>query len=267
MELVDGILSGDHRAIARAISVIENSPGDVPSLIKGLFGRTGKGRVIGVTGAPGVGKSTLVDQLALICRDQGKKVGILAVDPTSPFTGGAILGDRIRMQRHTLDQDVYVRSMANQGHLGGLSYATSDAILVLDAAGFDVILVETVGVGQGEVDIASTADVSIVVTVPDAGDEVQAMKAGIMEIADIFVVNKSDRPGAERTVSEIEAMVRLEDFKEDMWCPPVFSTEGTKGTNISTVFDAVLRCDEFHEQKENLSERRYGRARVRLINI
>ncbi len=267
MELVDRILSGDHRAIARAISLIENSSAKTPSLIKGLFGHTGKGRVIGVTGAPGVGKSTLVDQLALICRDEGKTVGILAIDPTSPFTGGAILGDRIRMQRHTLDEGVYVRSMANQGHLGGLSYATSDAIFVLDAAGFDVVIVETVGVGQGEVEIASTADVSIVVTVPDAGDEVQAMKAGIMEIADIFVVNKSDRPGAERTVAEIEAMLKLQDIKEGMWCPPVFLTEGTKGTNLAAVFDAVLRCDEFHGKKEKLNERRYGRARVRLISI
>jgi len=264
VDLADGVLAGDQRAIARAISLVENEPPQVPSLIRQLFARTGQASVIGVTGAPGVGKSTLVDRLVIECRHRGKTVGVLAVDPSSPFTGGSILGDRIRMQSHSGDEGVYVRSMATHGHLGGLSNATSDAVLILDASGCDLVLIETVGVGQGEVDIARTADVSIVVTIPDAGDEVQAMKAGIMEIGDIFVVNKADRSGAERTVTAIEGMLALREFKKDVWCPPVLKTQATTGEGVPDLLEAVSR---FNEENGESQERRRERARVRLTEL
>ena len=264
MDLANRVVAGDQRAIARAISVVETDPARTPALIKKIFGHTGRARVIGVTGAPGVGKSTLVDRLATEYRRLDLSVGILAVDPSSPFSGGAILGDRIRMQRHTLDDGVYVRSMATHGHLGGLSDATSDAVLVLDAAGRQVVLVETVGVGQAEVEIARTADVSVVVTIPDAGDDVQAMKAGIMEIADVFVVNKADHQGADRTAGEIDAMLSLQEFEDGVWRPPVVKTQATTGEGVSEVVDAVQRfCDERHDTRD----RRRERAAYRLTEL
>jgi LAO/AO transport system kinase len=264
VDLADRVLAGEQRALARAISLVENDPAGAPALMRRLFGRTGQARVIGVTGAPGVGKSTLVDALAAEYRRQDRTVGILAIDPSSPFSGGAILGDRIRMQRHTLDDGVYVRSMATHGHLGGVSQATSDAALILDAAGREVVLIETVGVGQGEVDIARTADVSVVVTNPDAGDDVQAMKAGIMEIADIFVVNKADRPGADRTAGEIEAMLALGEFGAGAWRPPVLKTQATTGGGVTAVIEAVERFAAEHGESH---ERRRARARFRLTGL
>ena len=206
------VLEGDPRALARAISLIEDEAPEGAELVRRIFAQTGRAYLIGITGAPGSGKSTLVDRLTAAIRAKSQTVGIVAVDPTSPFSGGAILGDRVRMQAHAGDAGVFIRSMATRGHLGGLARATSEVALVLDAAGKDVVIIETVGVGQDEIDIVRTADVSVVTIVPGTGDEVQALKAGIMEIADIFVVNKADREGADRTVASIEANLSLQTF-------------------------------------------------------
>ena len=226
--LVDRLRSGDPRALARAISTVENRAPGWSELLKALFPHTGKARVIGLTGAPGAGKSTLVDQLAKHYRKENQTVGIIAVDPTSPYTGGAILGDRIRMQDHYGDPGIYIRSMATRGSLGGLARATADAATVLDASGRDLVMIETVGVGQDEVDIVRLADVTIVILVPGMGDDVQTIKAGIMEIADIFVINKSDREGAERVEREIRAMQSLAT-RHDRWTPPIVKTVASEG--------------------------------------
>ncbi|MBN2049187.1 MAG: methylmalonyl Co-A mutase-associated GTPase MeaB, partial [Spirochaetales bacterium] len=212
MELVEGVLEGDIRSIARAVSLIENNDPRKESLVDSLWPHCGKAVVWGVTGPPGAGKSTLVDRFIEQERRQGKKVAVIAVDPSSPFTGGAILGDRLRMQQHATDDGVFIRSMASRGHLGGVSLATCDAVKVFDAAGFDTIFVETIGVGQTEVEIIELSDVVLLVLVPGMGDEIQAMKAGIMEIGDIFVVNKKDKDGADKLKSEIEYVL---DIKEN----------------------------------------------------
>lgn len=239
--LADRVRAGDARAIARAITLVEDESAEAAALVRAIFPHTGRAYIVGVTGPPGAGKSTLVDRLTAETRRAGETVGVLAVDPTSPFSGGAILGDRLRMQDHAEDEGVFIRSMATRGHMGGLARTTSDAAIVLDAAGRSLILVETVGVGQDEVDIVRTADVSIVVLVPGTGDEVQALKAGIMEIADIFVVNKCDREGADRLVSSIEMMLSLQSFGEGDWRPPIVRTEATAGRGIAELWAEVGR--------------------------
>ena len=249
---IDRLRSGDARALARAISTVENRAAGWSELLKALFPHTGKARVIGLTGSPGSGKSTLVDQLAKHYRKENQTVGIIAVDPTSPYTGGAILGDRIRMQDHYGDPGIYIRSMATRGSLGGLARATADAATVLDASGRDLIMIETVGVGQDEVDIVRLADVTIVILVPGMGDDVQTIKAGIMEIADIFVINKSDREGAERVEREVRSMQSLATrTRDDRWIPPIVKTVASEGVGTEELAKAIADY-EAYLKKENL---------------
>jgi LAO/AO transport system kinase len=237
-ELAKRVLAGDTRALARAATLIENHHPDAAALMKELFPYTGKSVILGVTGAPGAGKSTFTDHLIAELRGEGQQVGVLAVDPTSPYSGGAILGDRIRMIRHHADPGVFIRSMATRGWLGGLAGATTDMALLLQAAGKQTVIVETVGVGQDEVEVARLADVTAVVLVPGMGDDVQAIKAGIMEIADVFVINKSDQPGAEQLEREIKSMQSLA-MRKDFWVPPIVRTVASEGTGIADALAAM----------------------------
>jgi LAO/AO transport system kinase len=248
--LVDQLRAGDPRVLARAISTVENRTPGWSELLKALFPHSGHARILGLTGPPGAGKSTLVDQLARHYRKENRTVGIIAVDPTSPYTGGAILGDRIRMQEHFSDPGIYIRSMATRGSLGGLARTTADVATVLDASGRDLVMIETVGVGQDEVDIVRLANVTIVILVPGMGDDVQTIKAGIMEIADIFVINKSDREGAERVEREIRALQSLA-IRTDNWTPPIVKTVASEGIGVTELAAAI--CDyEAYLQKDGL---------------
>jgi LAO/AO transport system kinase len=248
---IDQLRSGDVRALARAISTVENRAPGWSELLKALFQHSGKARVLGLTGPPGAGKSTLVDQLARFYRKHKRSVGIIAVDPTSPYTGGAILGDRIRMQEHFSDPGIYIRSMATRGSLGGLARTTADVTTVLDASGRDLIMIETVGVGQDEVDIVRLADVTILILVPGMGDDVQTIKAGIMEIADIFVINKSDRDGAEHVEREIRTLQSLA-VRRDGWTPLIVKTVASQGVGIEGLAAAIAEYEEYLK-RENLA--------------
>lgn len=258
--------SGDPRAVARAISAVENRRPGWSELLKSLFPYTGHATVIGLTGAPGAGKSTLVDQLAKHYRKQNHTVGIIAVDPTSPYTGGAILGDRIRMQDHYSDPGIYIRSMATRGSLGGLARTTADVATVLDAAGRDRILIETVGVGQDEVDIVRLADITVVMLVPGMGDDVQTIKAGIMEIADIFVINKSDHTGSERVEREIRAMQSLA-LRHDDWVPPIVKTVAHEGTGTEELAAAIAQYEAHLGEGNRAHAKRVENWRERLIEM
>ena len=259
------VIEGDARAIARAISLIEDEAASGAELIRRLFPSTGRAYLVGITGPPGSGKSTLVDRLTTEIRKSSKTVGVVAVDPTSPFSGGALLGDRVRMQAHAADEGVFIRSMATRGNLGGLARATSEVALILDAAGKDVVLIETVGVGQDEIDIVRTADVSIVTVVPGSGDEVQALKAGIMEIADIFVVNKADREGADRTVASIDANLSLQTFAPGEWRPPILKTEALTGQGVPELLAAIERFRAHTAGSQGRRRRARAEFRVREL--
>jgi LAO/AO transport system kinase len=263
---VERVRAGDPRAIARAISAVEDGSPEARPLLKALFPLSRGARVLGMTGAPGSGKSTLVDQLARHYRSQGRTIGIIAVDPTSPYTGGAILGDRIRMQSHHADTGIYIRSMATRGFLGGLARATADVTTVLDASGKDLILIETVGVGQDEVDIVRLADVTLVVLVPGMGDDVQTIKAGIMEIADVFVINKSDREGAERVEREIRAMQTLAT-RSDGWTPPIVKAVATEGAGIGELAEAIASYEDFLAREGLLEHKKTENWRQRLVEM
>src|SRR3954453_19440427 len=265
-QLIERVLAGEPRAVARAISKVENGGGDAAELMRAVFPHTGRGLVVGITGAPGAGKSSLVDKLAALYRRKGERVGIIAVDPSSPFSGGAILGDRIRMQTLGLDPGVFIRSMATRGNLGGLPRATVDAVSILDAAGYSKVIVETVGVGQDEVEIVKTADVSVVVLVPGMGDDIQAIKAGIMEIGDVFVINKADRDGVLRTEKELEALLSLA-MRSDFWQSPIVKTVATEGKGIDELADAIQSYKSFQQHGESSRSRREAIARWRILEL
>jgi LAO/AO transport system kinase len=266
--LVESARAGSPRAVARLISLVEDGHPALREVMAALAPHTGKAHIIGITGSPGVGKSTSTNALVGALRKQGKRIGILAVDPSSPFSGGALLGDRVRMQDHALDPDVYIRSMASRGHLGGLSWTTPQALRVLDAAGCDVILVETVGVGQSEVEVAGLADTTIVLLAPGMGDGIQAAKAGILEIGDIFVINKADRDGADATVRDIRHMISLGDRTEpNLWRPPVLKTVAQQGQGTDEVIEAIEKHTAWMEESGALRERRIRRAGDEIESI
>ncbi|WP_460862265.1 methylmalonyl Co-A mutase-associated GTPase MeaB [Nocardiopsis coralliicola] len=265
--LAERVRGGDRRAVARAVSLVESAAPQLRPLTAALAPATGRARIVGLTGPPGVGKSTSTSALVGALRARGESVAVLAVDPSSPFSGGALLGDRVRMQEHATDPGVFIRSMASRGHLGGLSWATPHALRVLDAAGFDTVLVETVGVGQAEVDIAGHADTTIVLCAPGMGDGVQAAKAGVLEIADVFAVNKAEREGAHATVRELRQMIALVERPAGAWKPPIVSTSAIDGTGLD---ELVKRLDEHADHLRSgggLELRRTARARAEIESI
>ena len=257
--LIAQVLAGDRRGIARAISAVEDGAPELEELSKGIYAQTGRASTIGITGAPGVGKSTLAGELVRIARTQGLSVAVLAVDPTSPYTGGALLGDRVRMQEHATDAGVFIRSMATRGHLGGMALAAPEAIRILDAAGYDVALVETVGVGQAEVDVAAATDTAVVILAPGLGDAVQMAKAGILEAADVFVVNKADLDGAPKVIRELKQMLHLGTARA--WDPPVLATSASKREGIEALWDAICEHGQHAIQTGSLQARREARLR------
>jgi LAO/AO transport system kinase len=262
-DITAGVAAGRSRALAQAITLVESHDPGAARLLAELYPKTGRARIIGITGSPGAGKSTLVAAMAKHYRAQQKKVGIIAVDPTSPFTGGAILGDRIRMTELYTDRGVFIRSMATRGFLGGLAKATNDVVDILDAAGFDIVLVETVGVGQDEVEVVRTVQTNLVVLVPGMGDDIQAIKAGIMEIGDIFVVNKADRPGADKTVTEVTMMMSLVEEHGD-WVPPIVKTVASRAEGIEELDAAIVKHYDYLSASGELDRRNRDRVRIRI---
>ncbi|MEO8475733.1 MAG: methylmalonyl Co-A mutase-associated GTPase MeaB [Actinomycetota bacterium] len=255
--LIAGVLNGERRAVARAISAVEDGAPDLPAISAGLYARTGSAATIGLTGAPGVGKSTLAGELVRAVRGAGMTVAVLAVDPTSPYTGGALLGDRVRMQEHATDEGVFIRSMATRGHLGGMALAAPEAVRILDAAGYDVVIVETVGVGQAEVDVAAATDTALVVLAPGLGDAVQMAKAGILEVADVFVVNKADREGAGEVVRELRQMLRLGSSRS--WDPPVLTSVALERRGIAELWAAIEEHRSYLASSGDLEAKRRAR--------
>jgi LAO/AO transport system kinase len=266
-DLVERARAGEARAVARLISLVEDASPLLREVMAGLAPYTGNAQIVGVTGAPGVGKSTSTSALVKALRATGKRVGVLAVDPSSPFSGGALLGDRVRMQDHATDRDVYIRSMASRGHLGGLAWSTPQALRVLDAAGCDVVLVETVGVGQSEVEIAGLADTTLVLMAPGMGDGIQAAKAGILEIGDVYVVNKADRDGVEQVRRDLRNMLGLAERDDEDWKPPIVLTVAQTGQGVDDVVDAIDRHRTWMESSGELERRRVRRARDEIEAI
>jgi LAO/AO transport system kinase len=269
MSIADKIVAGDIRAVARLIRDIDDMVPAAREVLKDLYPSTGRAYVVGITGAPGVGKSTLVDQMVAHLRKAEKTVGVLAVDPTSPFSGGAILGDRVRMQRHSMDEGVFIRSMATRGYFGGLTQSTKSAIDVLDAMGKDYILVETVGVGQDEIDIVRSADTTLIVLIPGMGDDIQALKAGILEVGDIFVINKADREGADRTVSDIRLMIEMDEKRyENGWKPPILTAQAVFDNGIKEILDEVEKHATYlRSSTERQSGVKYEKVRNELTEM
>jgi LAO/AO transport system kinase len=267
-ELVERLLAGERRALARALTRVEDGSEErLRETISALHPHTAGAQLVGITGSPGAGKSTLTNELVAAWRRQERRVAVLAVDPSSPFSGGALLGDRVRMQDHVLDDGVYIRSMASRGHLGGLSWATPQALLVLDAAGFDVVVVETVGVGQAEVEVASLADTTVVVMAPGMGDAIQAAKAGILEVADVFCVNKADRDGVDRTVRELRDMQQLAEHHDGGWTPTIHRTVAVTGDGVEDLRDGIDAHRRWLSDSGGLERRRVDRARLQLREI
>jgi len=265
--MIEQLLKGDRKSVARAISQVENDTPLSRGLLKELYGRTGRAYRVGITGPPGAGKSTLTNKLARYYRLQHLKVGIIAVDPTSPFTGGALLGDRVRMSEVELDEGVFIRSMASRGSLGGLSKKAKEAADVLDASGYEVVMMETVGVGQSELDVASAADTTVVVLVPESGDGIQAMKAGLMEIADLFVLNKADRPGADQAVMSLKMILGFRSHTEQSWMPDVLKTQANEGRGIEETANLIQRHRTFLEGSGELERKRKSRLEQRIREI